>query len=166
MARFFVSRCKLHFAIYADARYDTIYRYIYVRPKVDSEPWLYCAVGVIHARRVNVLLYLLPWYIICAVQTILMYERDVLESENWRDSGQISAALSSYIHTDAPYVTVIICDNMLTVVMHCLAKTSSSAIAEGSRDALNRVSCCTTVRKITFGYKDCPFIWYTVGSLD
>ena len=40
--------------------------------------------------------------------------------------------------------------------------TSSSAIAEGPRDALSQFkSCqrCTTVRKITFGYKDCP-LWY------
>jgi len=42
-------------------------------------------------------------------------------------------------------------------------ETSSSAIAEGPHDALSQlksVSCCTTVRKITFDYKDCPFMWY------
>jgi len=42
-------------------------------------------------------------------------------------------------------------------------KTSSSAIAEGPCDALSQLKSCQllhNLRKITFGYKDCPFMWY------
>ena len=42
--------------------------------------------------------------------------------------------------------------------------TSSSAAAERPREPLSQLKSCqllhTIVRKITFDYKDCPFMWH------
>jgi len=99
-------------------------------------------------------------------------------SKHWREHKALiltsGLASSFFIHNRtpdrrsvAPFMLALRCQYHVANYQHIYKYsviTSSSAIAERQRDTLSQLnaafSCCTTVRKITFGYKDCPFMWY------